>query len=274
MKESSGGQGEVSRQTNPVCLLVHLPSWEPPSGRSVGGSGHSPTVRPPRPCSPPGRPARRPGPTLPGPGVAVPGWAAGTQRGPRPRRGRGRCTHLALLHGHGLPAGRDLLIDAGQEVLRDAERVLQQRVVRVAGGRVLQQVLCQGKGRVRAADALGGVRTWGRPSDCRDTWRSTMPGGGPEQSPQANAVCTLLRGAPRCGSGAGSSSQGVEALGRGSPVPCRRLVPSLASAGSKPVLPTCVWRCQAKPPLDVFRVHLDHPGALVCARSGESPQPS
>lgn len=45
--------------------------------------------------------------------------------------------HLSFLHSHGLPAGRDLLIDAGQEVLRDAEGVLQQGMVWVAGRSVL-----------------------------------------------------------------------------------------------------------------------------------------
>lgn len=32
--------------------------------------------------------------------------------------------HLSFFHRHGLPAGCDLLVDAGQEVLRDAEGVL------------------------------------------------------------------------------------------------------------------------------------------------------
>lgn len=45
--------------------------------------------------------------------------------------------HLSFFHGHGLPAGRDLLVDAGQEVLRDAEGVLQQGMVGVAGWSVL-----------------------------------------------------------------------------------------------------------------------------------------
>lgn len=42
-------------------------------------------------------------------------------------------THLPLLDGHGLPARCDLLVDAGQEVLGDAQGVLQQGVIRVAG---------------------------------------------------------------------------------------------------------------------------------------------
>lgn len=50
-------------------------------------------------------------------------------------------TDLALLHRHGLPAGGDLLVDAGQEVLGDAQGVLQERVVGVGGGGVLQEVL-------------------------------------------------------------------------------------------------------------------------------------
>lgn len=48
----------------------------------------------------------------------------GVERGPTPSTWAGWAnlghlvlTHLSLLHGHGLPAGRDLLIDAGQEVL-------------------------------------------------------------------------------------------------------------------------------------------------------------
>lgn len=49
--------------------------------------------------------------------------------------------HLSLLHGHGLASGRRLLVDAGQEVLGDPQGVLQKRVVRVAGGRVFEQVL-------------------------------------------------------------------------------------------------------------------------------------
>lgn len=50
-------------------------------------------------------------------------------------------TDLSLLYGHRLSTGGDLLIDAGQEVLGDAEGVLQQGIVWVAAGRVLQQVL-------------------------------------------------------------------------------------------------------------------------------------
>lgn len=52
-------------------------------------------------------------------------------------------THLSLLHCHGLSAGCDLFIDAGQEVLRDAKGVLQQGMIGVAGRSVLQQVLPQ-----------------------------------------------------------------------------------------------------------------------------------
>lgn len=57
----------------------------------------------------------------------------------------------------------------------------------------------------------------------------------------------------------------------GSPVPCRRLAAALVSAYSMPAVPPRVWWHQAKPPLDVFRVHRDHPGALACARPAESP---
>lgn len=47
-------------------------------------------------------------------------------------------SHLPLLHHHGLAPRRRVLIDAGEEVLGDPEGVLQERVVRVAAGRVLQ----------------------------------------------------------------------------------------------------------------------------------------
>lgn len=50
-------------------------------------------------------------------------------------------SHLTLLHHHGVATRRDLLVDAGQEVLGDTQGVLEQRVVRVARGRVLQEVL-------------------------------------------------------------------------------------------------------------------------------------
>lgn len=50
-------------------------------------------------------------------------------------------THLSLGRGDGGPAGIDLLVDGGQEVLGDAQRILQQREVRVVLGSVLQQVL-------------------------------------------------------------------------------------------------------------------------------------
>ena len=48
---------------------------------------------------------------------------------------------LSLLNRHGVPAGGDLLVNTGQEVLGDAQGVLQQRIVWVAGGCVLQKVL-------------------------------------------------------------------------------------------------------------------------------------
>lgn len=259
----------------PSAFWSISPAGDPYLAEVSGAQDTAPTIRPPRPCNPTWTP-RPPAGVHPARARRCCAWlGCRDTAGPRvPRRGSGRCTHLALLHGHGLPAGRDLLIDAGQEVLRDAERVLQQRVVRVAGGRVLQQVLRRGKGRVRAADALGGCKPGDPPLTAGAAWWSTVPGGSPERSPQANAVCTLPRWAPRCSPGAGFSSQGREALGGGSPVPCKRLAPSLTSGHSIQVVPTRVWRCQAKLPLDVFRVHLDHPGALICARSGESPQPS
>lgn len=50
-------------------------------------------------------------------------------------------THLSFLDSHRLASGRRLLVDAGQEVLRDPQGVLQKRVVRVAGGSVFEQVL-------------------------------------------------------------------------------------------------------------------------------------
>lgn len=48
------------------------------------------------------------------------------------------CTDLSLLYSHGLSARGDLLIDTGQEVLGDAQGILQQWIVWVAGGGVLQ----------------------------------------------------------------------------------------------------------------------------------------
>lgn len=50
-------------------------------------------------------------------------------------------THLPLLDSHRLAPWCHLLINAGQEVLGDTQGVLQERVVRVAGGRVFEQVL-------------------------------------------------------------------------------------------------------------------------------------
>lgn len=46
--------------------------------------------------------------------------------------------HLSLLDSHRLASRRRLLVDAGQEVLRDPQGVLQKRVVRVAGGGVFE----------------------------------------------------------------------------------------------------------------------------------------
>lgn len=42
----------------------------------------------------------------------------------RRRSGSAFHTNLSLLHRHGLSAWGDLLVDAGQEVLRDAQGVL------------------------------------------------------------------------------------------------------------------------------------------------------
>lgn len=49
--------------------------------------------------------------------------------------------HLALGGGDRCPPGIDVLIDAGEEVLGDAEGVLEQRVVRVVSWGVLEEVL-------------------------------------------------------------------------------------------------------------------------------------
>lgn len=50
-------------------------------------------------------------------------------------------THLSLGCGHSGPARVNLLIDGGEEVLRDAQSVLQEREVRVVFRGVFQQVL-------------------------------------------------------------------------------------------------------------------------------------
>lgn len=54
---------------------------------------------------------------------------------------RHELTHLSLGCGDGGPAGVDLLVDGGEEVLGDAQGILQQREVGVVLGGVLQQVL-------------------------------------------------------------------------------------------------------------------------------------
>lgn len=54
---------------------------------------------------------------------------------------RGFCTHLSLLHCHGLAARCALFVNAGQEVLGDAEGVLQEGVIWVTGGCVFQKIL-------------------------------------------------------------------------------------------------------------------------------------
>lgn len=46
-------------------------------------------------------------------------------------------TYLAFFHGHGLATWGALLVDAGQEVLRDPQGILEEGVVRVTGGCVL-----------------------------------------------------------------------------------------------------------------------------------------
>lgn len=46
-------------------------------------------------------------------------------------------THLAFFHSHGLATWCAFLIDAGQEVLRDPQRVLEKGVVWMTGGCVL-----------------------------------------------------------------------------------------------------------------------------------------
>lgn len=50
-------------------------------------------------------------------------------------------TDLSFLHCHRLTAGRDLLINAGEEVLGNAEGILQEGVIWMTGWGVLQQVL-------------------------------------------------------------------------------------------------------------------------------------
>lgn len=54
--------------------------------------------------------------------------------------------HLPLGGGDRCPPGIDVLIDAGEEVLGDAEGILEQRVVGVVGRGVLEEVL-EGKRR-------------------------------------------------------------------------------------------------------------------------------
>lgn len=49
--------------------------------------------------------------------------------------------HLALGGGDRCPPGVDVLVDAGEEVLGDAEGVLQQGVVRVVSWGVLEEIL-------------------------------------------------------------------------------------------------------------------------------------
>lgn len=51
------------------------------------------------------------------------------------------CTHLSLFHCHGLAARCTLFVNAGQEVLGDAEGVLQEGVIWVTGGCVFQKIL-------------------------------------------------------------------------------------------------------------------------------------
>lgn len=60
MKEQPGGHGAVTRQTNAVCLLVHI--WDPDPAEVWGALQRGHHI----PATPPGRPACRLGSTLPG----------------------------------------------------------------------------------------------------------------------------------------------------------------------------------------------------------------
>lgn len=53
----------------------------------------------------------------------------------------GVCAHLSFFHGHGLTARCAFFVYARQEVLRDAEGVLQQGVIWMTGGCVFQKIL-------------------------------------------------------------------------------------------------------------------------------------
>ena len=55
-----------------------------------------------------------------------------------------RKTHLPLLYSHGLPTRSDLFIDAGKEILRDPQGILQEWMIRMAHWSVLEQILPPG----------------------------------------------------------------------------------------------------------------------------------
>ena len=63
-------------------------------------------------------------------------------------------THLSFGRGDGGPAGVDLLVDGGEEVLRYPQSVLQQREVRVVLRSVFQQVLKHTHTQVRFGDII------------------------------------------------------------------------------------------------------------------------
>jgi len=68
------------------------------------------------------------------------GWQR-AQPSPRAQALPSPLPHLPLGGGDRCPPGIDVLIDAGEEVLRDAEGVLEQRVVGMVGWGVLEEVL-------------------------------------------------------------------------------------------------------------------------------------
>ena len=54
-------------------------------------------------------------------------------------------SHLSLLDSHRLAPGCHFLIDAGQKILGDSQGIQQERVVRMAGGCVFEQILAVNK---------------------------------------------------------------------------------------------------------------------------------
>lgn len=101
------------------------------------------------------------------------------ERFPSQRCSWGFGTDLSLLNSHGLSARGDLFVNTRQEVLRDAQGVLQQQIVWVAGGGVLQQVL---------------ERTWKREENGKKISRSPRRcvGGGTDHLRATRACCASL----------------------------------------------------------------------------------